>query len=101
MYNDGMSLTALSHTVLPDGQDVGSFAVSPELTTAQAAWFLRTSEGYINEMLNAGHIAFHLDNGERLIQWESLSKFEQEQKWVREGLEKITRLSEEMELYDD
>ena len=78
-----------------------SFPTVLECTVAQAAKILQTSEGYVNEMLNAGHIAFRLKNGERLIRKNSLLEFANEQKWVREGLEEIVRLSEEMGLYDD
>jgi excisionase family DNA binding protein len=102
MYNEEMSLTAPLHSALTtDVLDVAMVPASTELTVTQAARLLRTSEGYVNEMLNAGHIPFHTDCGERLIQWNNLWKFEKEQTWVREGLEEIVRLSEEMGLYDD
>jgi hypothetical protein len=58
MYNDGMSLTALTHPVLPDGRDVGSFTVSPrvELTLREAADVLGVPEVDLIALLNDGEI---------------------------------------------
>ena len=77
VYNTNMSLTALSHPVLTDGQDIALIPVSAELTVVQAAEFLRTTERHLNDLLNAGHIAFRLENGKRLVQGDSLLEFEQ------------------------
>ena len=97
-----MSLTMTPSPFLAtEEQSVGLFPMPSELTVAQAAKFLRSSEGYVNEMLNAGHIEFRLENGECLIQRNSLLEFEQERESQYTALENIVRWSEEMGLYDD
>jgi len=96
-----MSFTALSHSVLPDGQDVALFPTPSELTVAQAAKFLRSSEGYLNEVLNAGYIAFRLENGERMVQLNSMLEYEQEQERRHAAFDEFVHMNQEMGLYDD
>ena len=84
-----------------DQPALGLFPRVSECTVAQAARFLDGSEGLVNELLDDGVITFRLENGERLVQWNSLLEFEQKEDRQYAGLEEIVRLSEEMGLYDD
>jgi len=72
-----------------------------ELTVAQAARFLDVSEGYVHEMLNAGRVVFRLEDGERLIEWDSLRDYGQERKRRNEAAESLFRFFEEMGLSND
>jgi len=72
-----------------------------ELTVTQAARMIGEPEGYINELLNAGLVEFRQRSGERLILRGSLLAHEAEYQRGLEGLAEITRLSQEMGLYDD
>jgi hypothetical protein len=101
MYNADMSLTALSHPVLSDGQDIALFPVSAELTVAQAAEFLRMSECRLNDLLNAGHFVSRLQNGLRLIRLDSLQEFEQDRERKHAAVDQMMRWIQEMGLYDD
>ena len=69
-----MSVTAAPlHTfTTTDGRNISTFPMVSECTVAQAARFLDVSEGYVNEMLNAGRVIFRLEDGERLIEWDNL-----------------------------
>jgi len=96
-----MSFTALSHYALTDGQDVALFPVSAELTVAQAAEFLRTTERHLNDLLNAGRIAFRLENGKRLVQGDSLLEFEQWRERGHATVDQMMRWNQEMGLYND
>ena len=79
-----MTLTAIPSTTFlaTDGQDSPLFAAMSELTVAQAAEFLRTSERHLNDLLDAGQIVSRHDGGLRMVQWDSLLKFEQ---WRERG----------------
>ena len=83
------------------GQDIGIFPVPSELTVAQAAEILDMSEACVEDYLDDGIIESRWEDNERLVQWNSLLKFDQKQKWMEEGLNEIVRLSQEMGLYDD
>lgn len=76
------------------------FPVLSELTVAQAAKIIGEPEGYIDELLKAGLVAFRQENGERLIQRDSFLEFEAEDREMGEALTEITRWSQEMGLYD-
>ena len=84
-----------------DGQDINLFPTMTECTVAQAAQFLRVSEGCVDELLKDDIVAFRTENGELLIQWDSLSAFEQRRASKRAAVDDVVRLSEEMGLYDD
>ena len=71
------------------------------LTVAQAARLLDVPEGYVNEMLNAGRVVFRHEDGERLIEWDSLRDYGQERKRRNEAAENLFRFFEEMGLSDD
>jgi hypothetical protein len=96
-----MSLAVSSHSILTDAQDVGSFPVSSECTISQAANFLRTSEGYVTELLDDGLIEYRQKEGQRFVQWNSLADFEQERERRYKGLERIFQQFREMGLNDD
>jgi len=83
-----------------DRHDLDMFPVLSECTVAQAAQFLGNSEGYVEELLKDKTISFRTENGERFVQWDSLSAFERRRTWMRAGVDEIVRLSEEMGLYD-
>ena len=72
-----------------------------ELTVAQVAQFLDVSEGYVNEMLNAGRVLFRQKNGERLIDGDSLLNYGRERKRSLAAAENLFRFFEEMGLSDD
>jgi hypothetical protein len=102
VYNAGMSLTALSHPVLStDVADINSFPMSSELTIAQAARFLDGTEGLINELLDAGMIASRLEDGEHLIQVDSLIDYEQDMERRLVAADKLFSMFREMGLSDD
>jgi hypothetical protein len=101
VYNAGMSLTALSPTVLSTDVAVNSFPMSSELTVEQAARFLKTSERHLNALLDAGRVAFRLENSARLVQSDSLLEFEQWRQRGHEALDRMMRWNQEMGLYDD
>jgi len=93
--------TAPSPPFLTTGkQNVSLFPVVSELTVAQAAKMIDVSEGYIDELLKAGFVAFRLENGERLVHRDSLLEHEAEYQRGLVGLAEITRMSQEMGLYD-
>ena len=96
-----MSFTALSHSILPDGQDVALFPTPSELTVAQAAGMLRMSERHMNDLLNAGYMAFRLENGERMVQLNSMLEYEQEQERRHAAFDEFVHMNQEMGLYDD
>jgi len=101
MYNANMSLTAPLHSILTDGLDVGAFSAPSELTVAQAAKFLRSSEGYVIELLDDGLIESRQENSQRWVQWNSLADFEEERERGFQALERIVQWSHELGLYDD
>jgi len=98
-----MSATvAPPHTFsIADGQSISMSPMVSELTVAQAARLLDVPEGYVNEMLNASRVIFRMEDGERLIEWNSLQDYERE--WTRRNaaLDEMVRLDQEMGLYDD
>jgi phage antirepressor YoqD-like protein len=75
--------------------------MSSELTVAQAAKCLHISEHHLNNLLNAGYIAFRQENGERLVQQDSMLDFEQERERKHAAVNRMIRLNQEMGLYDD
>ena len=101
-YNGGMSLTAPLSSVLSTGAlDIGIVSTMSECTVAQAAEFLNMSERHLNNLLNAGYIAFRQENGERLVLLDSMLEYEQEIERRHESLNRMIRWNQEMGLYDD
>jgi hypothetical protein len=96
-----MSLTS-PHSVFGVGAlDVNVLPTVSECTVAQAAKFLDVKEGYVNEMLAAGRVPFRQENGERLLDWDSLVNFAEERKRRHAALDEMVRWNQEMGLYDD
>ena len=77
------------------------FPTVSECTVAQAAQFLGGTEGLVNELLDAGLIASRLEDGEHLIQWDSLANYRQERKRRHAALDEMVSMNQEMGLYDD
>jgi hypothetical protein len=77
------------------------FPVESECTVAQAAKFLDISECHLNDLLDNNFIASRQENGERLVQWNSILDFEQQVASRLAGLDEMARLDQEMGLYDD
>ena len=98
-----MSLTiAPPHTFsMPSNRNIDVFPAESENTVAQAARLLNVSEGYINEMLNAGRVVFRQENGERLIEQDCLQDYWQRRESRRMALAEMVQLDQEMGLYDD
>jgi len=53
---------------LADAQDIAAFALPSELTVAQAATILGTSEACLNQLLDIGAYEFRQDGDQRLIE---------------------------------
>ena len=97
-----MSLTITPSPFLTtDEPCVRVFPMSSELTVAQAAEFLNMSERHLSDLLTAGHIAFRLENGERLVHQNSLVEYEQELERKNAALNELFRLFQEEGLSDD
>ena len=96
-----MTLTATPSLLMPHGQDFDIFPVVSELTTAQAAKYLDGTEGLVNELLEDGLIKCRLENGECLVQWDSLVEYQQ--KWERRMAEadKLFTMFREAGMSDD
>ena len=84
-----------------EGQGIPLFPPAPELTVAQAAKFLDGSEGLINELLDDGLITFRLVQGERLVQRDSLQKYEQERERRLAAADKLFSMFREAGMSDD
>ena len=96
-----MSLTSIPSYPVTDNRSFDLFPQPSELTVAQAAEFLDGAEGLVDELLNAGLIVFRLKNGERLVQWDSLLDYVQEEDRKNATLNEMVRMDQEMGLYDD
>jgi len=97
-----MSLTTTSLSPFLATEGSGGIVYAPtECTVAQAMEFLRTSERHLNDLLDAGRIAFRQEGGERMVQWNSLRAFEHNRERKHAAVDRIVRMSEEMGLYDD
>jgi hypothetical protein len=97
-----MTLTLVSPPFLTEvGQNVDTFPVPSELTVAQAAKILDGSVGLINELLDGGLITFRLENGERMVQWDSLVDYAQERQRRRATADDLFSFFREMGLSDD
>jgi len=72
-----------------------------ELTVVQAAEFLCMSERHLNDLLDAGRIAFRQESGQRLIQKNRLLDYERELERRHAAFDEFVRMNQEMGLYDD
>ena len=109
LYNDDvvfiakimdMTFTAMPSLLMPDVQDIDMFPSVSELTVAQAAKFLDGTEGLVDELLHAGLITSRLKNGVRLIAWDSLQNYAQEENRKDAAFAEMVRENQEMGLYD-
>jgi len=92
--------TPLSPFLAADGS-AGIVYMPTECTVAQAAEFLRMSERRLNDLLDAGRIAFRQENDVRLVQWNNLLEYKQRRTRRRAWLEEMVRMNQEMGFYDD
>ena len=72
-----------------------------ELTVAQVAAYLRTTEKHVNRLLDLGDIVFRREDDERLVSLPDLLKFEEERKRGHAALDRMMLDNIEMGLYDD
>ena len=77
------------------------FPAVSELTVAQAAKILDGTEGLINELLEDGLLKFRLDNGKRLVQWDSLEEFLRQEQRSNAIVAEMIQMNRELGLYDD
>ena len=98
-----MSLTAAPLHTFPtiDGRDIDMSPAMSELTVAQAARLIDVSEGFVDELLKAKRVVFRLEDGERLIERNSLVDYWQERERRNEAAESLFRFFEEMGLSND
>ena len=87
---------------LARGNAVSIAPVHMELTTQEAANILNMSRQYLVQLLERGEIAFHKTGTHRRIRFGDLMAYkEQRDNERRAGLRRLTRLSEELGLYDE
>jgi hypothetical protein len=72
-----------------------------ELTIAQAAEFLDGTEGLVHELIDAELIAFRLEDGERLVDFYSLSDFLERRKRRHAALNDLFCMFREAGMSDD
>ena len=97
-----MSLATMpSSFLMPDRHDVALFPVQSGLTVAQASKILDMSEACVNSFLDDGTIESRWENGVRFIQPDSFLEFELDYREGREAMAELTRLAQEMGMYDD
>ena len=96
-----LAITPSSPFLATDEQSVGLFPPPSELTVAQAAKLIDAKEGYINELLADGLVAFRQKNGEHLILRDSLLEYIQDLDRRLAALGEMVRWDQEMGLYDD
>lgn len=87
--------------LMASGVDVELAPASFELTVSQTRLFLRTSERHVNELLDAGKIAFRMEGSERMVLRDSLLEFERKRGQKHTFLNDLLDLSQEMGTYDD
>jgi hypothetical protein len=97
-----MTLTIHSPSFLAEtGQDIDLFPAPSELTFVQAMKFLRMSERHLNDLLVAGEFTFRLENGERLLQLDSLVEYKQDRERGQAKLDKLFDMFREAGMSDD
>jgi excisionase family DNA binding protein len=102
VYNAGMSLTALSPTVLStDVADINSFPMSSELTVAQAAAVLDVPEGYVDELIEDNLIEYRQEGNKRWIDCDGLLAYKEKRERGHAALDELLRMFHEAGLSDD
>lgn len=87
--------------LVASGVNVEIIPVETELTVSQASEFLRTSERHVNDLLDAGKIAFRMNGSERMVQRDSLLEFERERERTHDFLNELLELSQEIDPDND
>ena len=72
-----------------DGLTIERWHPPTEVTIEVTARMLEMTELRVNELLDAGRIEFRQDNGERLVQTESLVNFFAERRQISRELKRI------------
>lgn len=87
---------------LAEGQGVTIIPIpdQAELTVAQAAQILNTSEAGVHELFDLELFKYRLEGDQYRIDRGSLLEFEALRRKRHEGLNKIARMSQEMGIYD-
>ena len=84
------------------GHAVAIVPVQMELTTQQAADLLNVSRQYLVRLLEQGKIPFHRTGTHRRIKFDDLMEYKRQRDAARrEGLRRLTQLTEELGLYDE
>ena len=98
-----MSLTAVAPPIFSaiDGCEMDAFPMLSELTVVQAARFLDGTVGLVNELLDAGLITSRFEDGEHLIQRDSLVEYTQDMERRIAAADKLFSMFREMGLSDD
>lgn len=87
--------------LMAGGINVEIIPVEVELTVSQTSGFLRTSERHVNDLLDAGKIAFRMNGDERMVQRDSLLEFDRNRERKHAFLDDLLELSREMGENDD
>lgn len=87
--------------LMANGEDIEIIPLKDELTVSQTRLFLRTSERHVNELLDAGKIAFRMNGDERMVQRDSLLEFERKREQKHAFLNDLLEQSKEVGTYDD
>ena len=87
--------------LMPDGQNIDMFSMQSELTVAQAAKILDTSEACLEQLLDIGAYEFRQVGNQRLIERDYLMEQARWHARTRAGLREMARMNQEMGLYDD
>lgn len=93
---------ALVAAALSEGKGVSIMPRSAELTSQQAADLLHVSRSYLLQLLNAGAMPYsRTDGGHRRVALHDVLAYRQRRlEERREKLDELTRLSDELGLYD-
>jgi len=86
--------------LVADRQNVAPSPVSSDYTVSEAAKILDMSEECLNDLIRIGVFECRQENGERFILRSRVLEFDRKQKWGEEVLKELSRLDQEMGLYD-
>ncbi|MCL2710644.1 MAG: helix-turn-helix domain-containing protein [Planctomycetaceae bacterium] len=86
--------------LVTERQDVVSLPLSSDYTVSEAAEILDMPEECLNDLIRIGVFECRQENGERFILRSRVLEFDRKQKWGEEVLKELSRLDQEMGLYD-
>ena len=86
--------------LVADRQNVVPPPVLSDYTVSEAAVILDMSEECLNDLIRIGVFECRQENGERFILRSRVLEFDRKQKWGEEVLKELSRLDQEMGLYD-